>query len=228
MRNIIVLLVTMLLLVGCQRTASQEMLLSSEATDQELVIDMKIADDTALALDQSDQESQKETENVEKITCAVFVCGAVVSPGVYYLEDGLRLVDAVEAAGGFAEDADRSYVNLAASVQDGLRLRIPTISEVAESMTEKSSDQANVTQSFDLNDVHEQGSIQSSSNNGLININTASIEELKKLPGIGDAVAGKIVSYRTENGNFSCIEDIMKVSGIKNKLFSKIKDQITV
>lgn len=218
MRNIIVLLVTMMLLVGCQRADSQVMVLSSQDVEQELVLET----DTA-------EETPKETETaeaIEKVTCAVFVCGAVVNPGVYYLDNDLRIVDAVDAAGGFTEDADKAYVNLAALVQDGQRLRIPTVAEVAEA--EKASDKSAKAESFDIGDTSGQGTGSADSNNGLININTASIEELKVLPGIGDAVAGKIVSYRTENGNFSCIEDIMKVSGIKNKLFSKIKDQITV
>lgn len=226
MRNIIVLLVTMLLLVGCQRADSQVMILSTQDEEQELVLEMNSADETGS--DQNNHEIQKAEETIEKKTCAVFVCGAVAVPGVYYLDDGLRLVDAVDAAGGFADDADKSYVNLAALVQDGQRLRIPTISEVEESKQQKSSDLSANTQSFDIANDSEQVSLQSDSNNGLININTASIEELKVLPGIGDAVAGKIVKYRTENGDFTCIEDIMKVSGIKDKLFSKIKDQITV
>ena len=228
MRNIIVLLVTVMMLVGCRRADSQEIVLSAQDEAQELVLETNaaVADTSA----QNDHEIQEETESMEKITCAVFVCGAVVNPGVYYLEDDLRLVDAVDAAGGFTEDADRSYVNLAASVQDGQRLRIPTVSEVAEAenVTDKPSELSIQVQSYDINETHEQGGIESDSNNGLININTATSEELKTLPGIGDGIAGRIIDYRNENGKFSCVEDIMKVSGIKDKLFSKIKDHITV
>ena len=64
--------------------------------------------------------------------------------------------------------------------------------------------------------------------NGMVNINTASLEELTALPGIGESIAGKVIRYREENGSFSCVEDIMKINGIKNKLFEKIKDRITV
>lgn len=199
MRNkIIVMLVLMMVLTGCSKADSADILLQ---------------EDESSLVEASYESSLQETETVcEKQTFVIFVCGAVNNPGVYYLEEGLRIVDAIDAAGGFSEDADRTYVNLAAPLTDGIKLQIPTAAEAAEGM------------SFEAMDSFSQDENKSV----LVNINRASVEELKTLPGIGDGIAGRIVEYRTENGNFSSIEDIKKVSGIKDKLFSKIKDHITV
>ncbi len=154
---------------------------------------------------------------------AVYVCGAVESAGVYELPEGSRIVDAVDAAGGFAESADRSYVNLAARVTDGMRLQIPTMEEASN------NNPAKEIESFDSVSVAATTQVTGGViSDGLININTATKEELKILSGIGDSTADKIIRYREDNGGFKQIEDIMKVSGIKEKLFSKIRDKITV
>lgn len=134
---------------------------------------------------------------------SVFVCGAVKCPGVVELPEGSRVNDALEAAGGFAEDAAREQVNLAAKVSDGEKLYFPTCEEAASATEEKSGD-------------------------GLININTASAEELCTLPGIGASRAADIIRYREREGAFVTCEDIMKVTGIKNSVYDKIKDRIKV
>lgn len=133
----------------------------------------------------------------------VYVCGAVKCPGVVELPEGSRVNDALEAAGGFAEDASRDHVNLAARVADGEKLFFPTCEEAASAAEEKSGD-------------------------GLININTASSEELCTLPGIGASRAADIIRYREREGTFETCEDIMKVTGIKNSVYDKIKDRIKV
>lgn len=134
---------------------------------------------------------------------SVFVCGAVTRPGVVELPEGSRVNDALEAAGGFAEDASREQVNLAAKVSDGERIFFPTCEEAASMTEEKGGD-------------------------GLININTASAEELCTLPGIGASRAADIIRYREREGAFVTCEDIMKVTGIKNSVYDKIKDRIKV
>lgn len=133
----------------------------------------------------------------------VYVCGAVKCPGVVELPEGSRVNDALEAAGGFAEDASRDHVNLAARVADGEKLFFPTCEEAASAAEEKSGD-------------------------GLININTASAEELCALPGIGASRAAEIIRYREREGAFETCEDIMKVTGIKTSVYDKIKDRIKV
>ena len=211
MRKVIPLSVLLLiLLTGCT-SANSEIILSDNAT-------MEACADTEPVVTDEPAEEVKETESIEVVV--VYVCGAVKSPGVYELPGGSRMDDAVCAAGGFSEDADMTYVNLAAKVSDGSKLQIPTVQETADETLVRKID------AFDSDDINLNSA--GSDGGGLININTASKEQLVTLPGIGDGIAGKIIKYRDENGSFKSIEDIMKVSGIKDKLFSKIKDHITV
>lgn len=135
----------------------------------------------------------------------VYVCGEVNYPGVYSLSAGSRANDALSAAGGFTNEADKSYVNLAAIVNDGDRLYFPGISETAQ---EKAAEEALKA--------------------GLVNINTADEALLCTLPGIGSSRAQDIIAYREINGLFENKEDIMKVSGIKDSAYRKICDKITV
>ncbi len=221
MHNIIlVLIATVMLLSGCSY-ANQE-LVFEEVSGQ--------VDSSAAFLSLSDVSSgEKELETIEEPPKGIFVyvCGAVSEPGVYELDEGSRVIDAVTAAGGLSDEADGSYVNLAAPLEDGLKLRIPTITETSgenvAAVPKSSGAQIEV-----MTKALEGDGQTSDGGNGMVNINTASAEQLKTLPGIGDGIASRIVDYRTECGNFSCIEDIMKISGIKDKLFQKIKDRITV
>ena len=135
----------------------------------------------------------------------VYVCGAVNTPGVYELAAGSRVNDALEAAGGFAEEADRDYVNLAAGVEDGQKLVFPTVSETELMETEQARDAL-----------------------GLVNINTADQAALMSLTGIGETKALDIIAYRESNGGFKAKEDITKVSGIGQSTYNKIADKITV
>lgn len=144
-----------------------------------------------------------EAQKTEGAEIRVYVCGAVKNPGVVSLSEGSRAEDALAAAGGFSENARRDYVNLAEWVTDGQKLYFPTLEE-AESLIEQES------------------------GNGLVNINTADVNMLCTLPGIGESRAKDIIAYREEHGAFKSCEDIMQVSGIKNSVYSKISDMITV
>lgn len=153
----------------------------------------------------------KEAESLtEPEQICVHVCGSVASPGVYYLPKGARVFEAVEKAGGLSEDADSGYVNLAEEAEDGSKIYIPSQGEVEEGF------------------VPEEEAAGKDVKDGLVNINKASVEELKTLPGIGDVKANAIVSYRESVGGFSSVEDIMNVAGIKNSSFEQIKDLIRV
>lgn len=148
----------------------------------------------------------------EALIC-VHVCGAVNAPDVYEMAEGSRVCDAVALAGGFAEDADSTWINQAGYVQDGQQLYVYTAEE-----TQGLSRDA---------PPHGEAAVQDTAD-GLVNLNTAGREELMTLPGIGEAKADAIIAWRTEHGAFGAIEEIQQISGIKEAVFSKIKDRITV
>lgn len=143
-------------------------------------------------------------------TVTVHVCGAVHNPGVYELPGSARIVDAMEAAGGLLEEADSTYLNQAHILTDEEQIYVPTTEEV-ESGTLRQAPSADL-----------------SGQDSKININTASKEDLMTLPGIGTSKAESIILYRTENGPFSSVEDLMQITGIKEGVFQKIKAYITV
>ena len=220
----IIFLTLIICLTGCAH-ASERIALTDVAADSP----------SSFTEVQESVESATTALSVEKTVAepasiVVYVCGAVKNPGVYELLDTARINDAVNAAGGFSDEADETYVNLAAPLSDGVKLKIPTLEEtmvsIKETETSGAAPQA-LPESYDKEPALD-GENASEQEGGLININTASVEELKSIPGIGEKTAGRIVEYRDKNGKFGKIEDIMKISGIKDKLFSKIKDKITV
>ena len=144
----------------------------------------------------------------------VHVCGEVVNPGIYELPAGSRIYEAVKAAGGFTENAEEESVNLASPIEDGVQIRIYSKDE-AETLAAGAAP-------FDGFEASGEGK------EPVVNLNTATKEELMTLSGIGESRAEDIIRYREENGGFQNIEDIMKVSGIKDAAFQKIKDRITV
>ncbi len=148
----------------------------------------------------------------------VFVNGAVANPGVYTLAPESRVEQAIEVAGGFTSAANTAVVNLAQPLADGVQVYIPSQEEVS------GAPPAGVNQT---NTVLISAS-SSGESGGLININTASLDELDSLPGIGPSTAQKIIDYRENNGPFATIEDIMNVAGIGESKFNQIKDLITV
>jgi competence protein ComEA len=150
---------------------------------------------------------------------SVHVIGAVPRPGLYEFPEDARVQDAIDAAGGLLAEADENASNLAALLEDGQQLNIPyqvgsePVDDGGASDLPSSSDDEGSTADPDTE---------------LVNINTATLEELDSLPGIGPTTAQKIIDYRTENGPFSVIEDIMNVSGIGPATFEDIQDLITV
>jgi competence protein ComEA len=136
---------------------------------------------------------------------AVYVTGAVVNPGVYYLPEGSRVEEALQEAGGPTAEADLNRVNLAQRVHDEEQIYVPEVGEESPLVP-----------------------LGSPSEGGPININTASVAELEALPGIGPTLAQCVVDYREAQGPFAAIEDIMNVQGIGEGLFNEIRDLITV
>lgn len=161
----------------------------------------------------------------------VDVSGAVVSPGVYRLEAGSRVFQAIEAAGGCTSEASAVWLNQAAGLSDGQKVYVPTAQE-AEAAGESTADgagfwgEAGIQPSVTDQDPGTAGEI--SSGDGKVNINTADKEQLTTLPGVGSSKAEAILAYRQEQGGFSSIDEIMNVEGIKEGVFAKIKDKISV
>ena len=163
--------------------------------------------------DEAVAPSSSEPEAVEvKAQVYVYVTGAVTNPGVYSLDEGLRVCDAVEAAGGLAEDADASTVNLARVLSDGEHIDLPTKAEVEAALAQGPAG----------------GASGAAAATSLVNINTADASALETLSGVGSATAQAIISDREQNGPFSSIEDLMRVDGIGEKKFAKLKDSICV
>lgn len=153
-----------------------------------------------------------ELEKKEVNMIKVHIAGAVKNPGIISTEEGSRLADAIEKAGGFTEDADTSNLNFAYVIQDGEKIYIYNEDESKE-IEEKGI-------------VIEDSKVETKEKK--ININTATKEELETIPGIGPALAERIIEYRNKNGKFKSIEDLKNVSGIGDKKFENIKEKIRV
>ena len=171
-----------------------------------------------------------DASSEEAKTLVVHICGAVSAPGVYELPAGSRIIDAVEAGGGFLPEADEACCNLAEEIVDGCQIYIMTKTEsCADGQTEKKAGiQTSPDSDMQTTDRNVRSNSAPALENGLVNLNTADVAALMTLPGIGESRATAIISYREQHGAFAQIEDIMKISGIKQAAFSKIKDKITV
>ena len=171
-------------------------------------------------IDSEEKKLEDETQMQEKVevtdTIFVFVCGCVQSPGVYELQMNARIFDAIDASGGMTEQACTEYWNLAQCLEDGKKIYVPSRDEIHQESVAKLS-------SIDVENV---SGVEET--DGKVNINTANKEQLMQLSGVGESRAEGIITYRTEHGNFSSIEEIKNVSGIGDAIFSKMKDKITV
>ncbi len=171
-----------------------------------------------------DEKNVREEESsAPEAICIVYICGAVAHPGVYELPEGSRIYQAVEAAGGFLPEAKEQLLNLAAPVADGMKITVFT-KEEADTVSE--ADVISVPALISSSGLT--GGAGLDKGTGQVNINTAGKDELMTLKGIGESRAEDIIAYREKHGLFRKIEDIMKVPGIKDGAFQKIKDDITV
>ena len=167
------------------------------------------AEVAAVSKDSSTEKEEKE-EPVEQDLITVDVKGAVKSPGIYDLPVGSRVNDAVQKAGGLTEQADSKSLNLAQKVNDEALVYVPTKGEEAASQQAGS------------------GAASSTSKEKKVNINKASLEELKQVKGLGGKRAQDIIDHREANGKFKSVEELKKVSGIGAKTIEKLKDYVTV
>lgn len=164
--------------------------------------------ETADAAEETEYSGESEESSVQPQVIFVDIGGAVEEPGVYEVAKDTRLFEVIEMAGGLSEDADPDHVNRASFVEDGQKIIIPV-------------------KGSEYTDAGTAAAFSPEADSGLININTASADELKTLSGIGDVTAEKIIEYRSSTA-FKSKEDIMSVDGIGSKTYEKIKDDITV
>ncbi|WP_102337551.1 ComEA family DNA-binding protein [Collinsella provencensis] len=162
---------------------------------------------------ESDDKNDEEVSSPQGDVIVVDVAGAVESPSVVQLREGDRVQDAIDAAGGLSSDADVSSVNRAAKLVDGQQVYVP---HEGEDISTRASGSASG------------GASSVTSGSSLVNINLANVEELDTLPGIGPSTAQSIVDDREANGPFASPEDLMRVSGIGEKKFEKLKASICV
>ena len=198
-------------------------------------------DNDVNAIEEVEDELKKEVVNEEEVInkIKVDIKGNVNNPGVYELDEGSRVIDAINVSGGLIEGSDTSNINLSKKLKDENVIIIGNMKEpekVIEYVYKKCECPKYNDACINNNDVvnYQENEISNVDNsnepvsNGLVSINNANIDELMSLPSIGEAKAKSIIKYREDNGEFNKIEDIMNVSGIGNALFEKIKDHITL
>ena len=229
MKKIIFVLLCMLMCM-CQGCSDEEVMeiISEEGNKEQFSDNEQISDNAIDVAKDTGVENTEKTENIEtndSQSFVVYVSGYVNNPGVYELSAGSRVIDAIDAAGGYSKEAYDNYLNLESLIADGQMIYVPSEEEV-----ESGSIERGVASGADGSGVGGvtggNGGGNSSGSGALVNINQASKEELMTLPGIGESKADKIIAYREENGRFSTPEGIMEISGIKDGLYNKIKDKI--
>ena len=195
-----------LFLSGCGEKAEEhgleELSVSGETDGTE---DPSDAGTASRSVDTSDAGTASGSGDTSDAEICVYICGAVHEPGVYELPEGSRVHEALDMAGGMTEEAAAYALNLARIAVDGEQIYVP-----------------------DAEEIQGQSILSGSGYEKKVNINTASMEELMTLTGIGEAKAESIIRYREENGGFQSIEDLMEIGGIKEGVFEKIKDDITI
>ncbi|MDF2803937.1 MAG: competence protein ComEA helix-hairpin-helix repeat region [Anaerocolumna sp.] len=187
------------------------------------LLDKALTDDTDVTKDinintvdnapGNSSESEKSSDYIY-----VHICGEVLKPNVYKVTVNTRVYEVIAKAGGLTEAAADSYINQASIVSDGQQIFIPSIEEVADKLPAAVS---NVS-------ANETTENSNSNNTGIININIATTEELMTLSGVGQAKAKAIIDYRINIGGFKSIDEIKNIDGIKDAVYNKIKDKITV
>ena len=204
-KNIVVFILTFTLisLGGCIKKDNN--IIPVEDITSDNVLDNPIED---LPMDEETDNKEEKLPSTDEYIY-VHVCGAVNNPGVYKFKTPVRVYEAIESAGGITSEGLDEVINQAREIADGEQIYIPTLEE------KELYEAGNNAQITSLND-------------GRININTASKEELMTLPGVGESKANGIVEYRSSNGKFNALEELMNVEGIKDGVFNKIKDKITI
>lgn len=226
-------------LTGCKGREAQFLIEKSEDNDQDDLSEKTQGEETKPEGAQKDEQPVSEnnagnqednnieetlSQKTEKTQIYVDVCGAVANPGVFQLEEGSRVFQAIEAAGGYLEDAAQNCVNRASILSDGQQLYILT----QEEMQQQGIDPAQAALQGQNTAGGQAAAGSQEQQDDRVNINTADESQLTTLTGIGPTRAQAIIAYREANGPFAAIEEIMNVQGIKEGTFTKIKDDIVV
>ena len=222
---VIVLVVVILLIIGCVSLLSEKKDNGLEVFETNPSVSQNLE---TTGTDDAFVDEIVDTNNpdvVGKVVPPIFiyvdVAGAVLNPGVIALPPDSRVTDAIDAAGGLSSNASLKSINRALKLNDGEKVYIPTREE------EETSNSEDII--AENNGITDNGSSRTeTSANARVNINTADLETLQLLVGVGPSTAQKIIDYRRNNGNFQAIEDLMDVSGIGQKTFDKMKDEISV
>ena len=203
-----------------------------------IIIKINLNKNKELNIDNEIFSYEEETEVEEdKIEYKVDIKGAILNPGVYIGNDNIRVIDIIDMAGGLLENADITVINLSKKVFDEMVIIIYTKEEVEKMLNGEDLNYDNIITDKEIlfpdikndaviettNDSTEEDNVEIS----IVNINTASIEELDKLPGIGPSKAQNIIDYRNINGNFGSVEEILNVNGIGTAIYEQIKAYIT-
>ncbi|SER71154.1 helix-hairpin-helix domain-containing protein [Lachnobacterium bovis] len=199
-------------LTACQK---EEVLISNKSSEANNSIERKYNSKSDEHKQKSESMNNKYAHGNATSNVVVYVCGQVNKPGVYQLSANKRINDAVELAGGFKPEAAVEYHNLADKLLDGQKIYVPSRLEV--------QNQAIPNENTSVNDQSK--NVQ---DDGKVNLNSATKEQLMTIKGVGEKKADSIIDYRTKHGNFSKIEDLKNIAGIKDGLLNKIKDYITV
>ena len=225
----ILLFGAVVLSAGCQKEAEEGFReLTPEETDESSSSssskDSKEKNGTEKE-NENDAAKSSDSSNTSGSRIVVYVCGEVNSPGVYMLDEGSRVCDALRVAGGMTERAAEAYLNQARSLSDGERVYVPS-KEEAEQLETWEEEQGIASGNGGADGKVSGSGTSGSSGSGRVSINRAGKEELLTLPGIGETKADAILDYREKHGGFSAVEELMQVEGIKEGTYNKLKDKI--
>lgn len=197
---------------------------------------VEMSDTVLVAQEEKKSNDNEPTKTTDTLKVKVDIKGAISKPGVYEVSSDYRVIDVIKLAGGLKSNANTNYINLSSKVTDEMVIWIYTAKEISDFKLSQSSTQYMIDKcncpvldnTTCLNSNSNTNSNSSKETKDILNINTATLNELMTLEGIGESKAKSIIEYRTKNGKFKSIEDIMNVSGIGEALYSKIKDYIKV
>jgi len=188
--------------------------------EKEEIVEQSNAEKTPLVKKEPEEENYK-----------VDIKGEINSPGIYSLNVNSRVIDVIEKAGGLTENADTSVINLSKKITDEMVIIIYSREQVADFQKTKEIEKQVEDKCHQMNEdslINDACIGENTKITGKVSINTASLEELMTLSGIGEAKAKEIINYREQNGPFTALEDLMNVSGIGEKAFAQIKEDITL